>query len=226
MSSKPQAEVEISVSVSPDTVSLSRLEDPLTITVTAKTISSSKPDFGIWINVRWSALDNRGQGLFRGALVLRSVSDPEDIISFAPAVRVSYSTAGFDPDLRKNEFEHFLLLPGVGEGELTSTHEITGERIFQYSSIQPSDVSPDFEYRIEFTEKWLGVHWWTFEDEAEGKMFFEGIKSDEDGMWGLRDDDPAFVAERYKEGYIYSNNLRDFKYIVKEDPPATITFVE
>ncbi|OTA94424.1 hypothetical protein M434DRAFT_264712 [Hypoxylon sp. CO27-5] len=226
MAPRPQAEVELSASISPDTVSLSRLEEPLRITITAKTVSSSKPSSGIYIDARMTSLDNRGPGLYCGALRLRSVSNPENIISFAPASRFSYSTADWDPDLRKNDFHHFLVIPAVGRGDLTVTHEITGSRIFQYSRTRPSDVSPGSEYRIEITEQGLGAYWWTFEDEAEGKMFFQGMFPSEDGISGLKSEDPAFVEQRYAEGYIYSYHPYDLKYKVKEDSPAIIRFVE
>ncbi|KAI0842899.1 hypothetical protein F5Y06DRAFT_256365 [Hypoxylon sp. FL0890] len=225
MSSEPHAEVEISASVSPTTVSLSRLDEPLNITVTAKTISSSKPSSGMYADVHWSYLDNREDGLYFGSLRLRSVSNPDKVISFAPTSKFSYSTMNIGPDLRKNDFNHIILLPAVGK-ELAVTHEITGSRIFQYSSKEPSDISPGSEYRIEFTNKVLGVFWWTFEDEAEGKMFYQGRFPDETGRRGLKVDDPEFVKARYAEGYIYSHPVLNLKYIVKEDPPAIIKFVE
>ncbi|KAI1213931.1 uncharacterized protein F4807DRAFT_206060 [Annulohypoxylon truncatum] len=226
MSSKPYAEIELSVSVSPDTVSLSRLDEPLNIIVAAKTISSSKPSSGVVINTRWTALDDRGAGLFMGALFLKSISDPAKVIPFAPAVSAPYPSHP-PSDLRKSELELFKVVPGVDKGELTGTHEINGERIFQYSTkTRPSDISPGSEYRIEFARKRLGAFWWTFEDEAEGKMFFDGMFPDEDDCFGLRAEDPAFIEERYKEGYLYSYQMNDLKYSINEDSSTTIRFVE
>ncbi|KAI0895015.1 hypothetical protein F4806DRAFT_497717 [Annulohypoxylon nitens] len=226
MTSKPYAEIELSVSVSPSTVSLSRLSEPLNIIVSAKTVSSSKPSSGVLVNTRWTALDDREAGLYMGALFLKSVSDPDRVIPFAPAV--SAPRPSHPPlDLRQSELELFKVVPGVGKGELTATHEISGERIFQYSTdISPSDITPGSEYSVEFAQKRLGAFWWTFEDEAEGKMFFEGMFPDEGGCFGLRAEDPAFVEERYKEGYLYSYQMNDLNYRVKENSPAIIKFVE
>ena len=132
MSPKPEAEIRLSTSLSSDTVSLSQLEKPFNIKVTAKVLSSSKPSSGIYLNARWTALDNRA-GLLKGAFLLRNTSDPNNIIPLAPAAKVSYSGVPGNPDLRHNDFERFVVVPGVDRGELNISHELTGERIFLYS---------------------------------------------------------------------------------------------
>ncbi|OTA69084.1 hypothetical protein K449DRAFT_383992, partial [Hypoxylon sp. EC38] len=47
----------------------------------------------------------------------------------------------------------------------------------------------------------------------------------EDGISGLKSEDPAFVEQRYAEGYIYSYHPYDLKYKANEDSPAIIRFV-
>jgi hypothetical protein len=132
MPPRPEAQIELSISLSSDTVSLSQLEKPFNINVTAKALSSSKPSSGIYFNARWTALDNRA-GLLKGAFLLRNTSDPNNIIPLAPAVKISYSGVPGNPDLRHNDFERLVVVPGVGKGELNISHELIGERIFQYS---------------------------------------------------------------------------------------------
>lgn len=135
MSPKPEANIEISVSLSPDTVKLSQLDKPLNIKVTAKTLSSSKPSSGTCLNARWTVLDNRPVGLLKGAFLLRNTANPDIVIPLGPAVRVSYSGVPGDPDRRHNAVERFVVVPGVGEGDLEISHEVTGERIFEYSRV-------------------------------------------------------------------------------------------
>jgi len=226
MSPKPESHIQLSVSLSPDTVSLSALEKPLTINVTAKTLSSSRPSSAICLNARWTALDNRA-GLLKGAFLLRNSSDPSIIIPLGPAVKVAYSGAPGNPDLRHNDFERFVVVPGVDEGELNICHEISGERIFQYSrQVKPSDIALGTEFRLELQTSKLPAFWWTFEDEAEGKKFYEGILPDENGLHGLKDDDPEAIEKLYGEGWLYSYPLSDLSFTVAKNSEAVIRFVE
>lgn len=70
----------------------------------------------------------------------------------------------------------------------------------------------------------LPAHWWTFDDEAEGKKFFEGILPDENGRNGMRDEDPKKIEKLYNEGWLYSYPLADLKFVVAEE--AVIKFIE
>jgi hypothetical protein len=70
------------------------------------------------------------------------------------------------------------------------------------------------------------VHWWTFEEETEGKKFFEGILPDENGLHGLKDDDPKLIEKLYSEGWLYSYPLADLSSTIAQDLEAILKSVE
>jgi len=208
MPPKPEAQIELSISLSSHTVSLSQLEKPFNINVTAKALSSSKPPSGIYFNARWMALDNRA-GLLKGAFLLRNTSDSNNI---APAVKISYSGVPGNPDLRHNDFERLVIVPDVGKGELNTSHELIGERIFQYSRelkvrilkvsmyagllpdtilshqilhLVPSIVS-NFKLRSSLRVSRRSRR-------RQRKKFFKGILPDQNGLPGLNDNDPKSI---------------------------------
>lgn len=130
-----------------------------------------------------------------------------------------------EPDLRKHPMANFQVVPALGKGVLTTTHELTGERIFEHSRTRPSDIQPGSEYRIELQSR-LGTNWWTFEDEAEGKKFFEGMLPNQYGSWDAKATGPEACEKHYSEGWIYSYPLFDLKFTVNGNQQAVIKFVD
>jgi len=115
----------------------------------------------------------------------------------------------------------------MGDGELEIHHEMTGERIFEYSrNVKPADIILGTKYRLELQTSKLPAFWWTFEVEAEGKKFFEGILPDENGTNGLKDEDPDAIEKLYREGWLYSYPLADLEFTVARDLGAILEFVE
>jgi len=135
MSCKPQAIIELELSLSQNILSLSQPSQTFVVHVTAKTISSSKPESDIIFNARWTVLDDRLVA-YRYPFRLKSVNEPESFIRLSPAVSISASRPPAEPDLRKNELERFLAVPGVGKGELVVEHNLSVKRIFEFSDIK------------------------------------------------------------------------------------------
>ncbi|CAJ2514253.1 Uu.00g023720.m01.CDS01 [Anthostomella pinea] len=225
MSPKPEAHISLTLTLSTPTLSLSHPDEPLTIKVTATTLSSSKPAVGIIVNARWTILDDRLTA-YRYPLRLRSVREPESFIPLSPAVRISGARPPVELDLRRSEMERFLVVPGMRRGGVEVEQKVTVGRIFEYSGMKPSDIQPGSEYRFEVPNGSLPPQWWTFKDEAEGKRFAEGILPDENGFHGLKADDPAEVERLYREGWLYSYPIRDCKFTVETEPGAVVRFVE
>ncbi|KAI8946413.1 hypothetical protein F4801DRAFT_64717 [Xylaria longipes] len=148
------ANIELSLSLSSSTLSLSQLDQALSIRVTATTLSSSKPSSGICFNARWTVMDDRLVA-YRYPFRLRSVSEPDSFIRLSPAVRISSSRPPAEPDIRRNELERFLVVPGVGKGDLTVEHKLTVGRIFEHSGLNPSDVKFGSEYQFEVLNRSL-----------------------------------------------------------------------
>lgn len=90
---------------------------------------------------------------------------------------------------------------------------------------KPSDIQPGSEYRIELQSR-LGTNWWTFEDEAEGKKFFEGMLPNQYGSWDAKATGPEACEKHYSEGWIYSYPLFDLKFTVNGNQQAVIKFVD
>ncbi|KAI1822080.1 hypothetical protein F4861DRAFT_420643 [Xylaria intraflava] len=225
MCAKPEANVELELELSTNTLSLSELDQALSIKVTATTLSSSKPSSGICFNARWTVMDDRLIA-YRYPFRLRSVSKPDSFIRLSPAIKISSSRPPEEPDLRRNELERFLVVPGVGKGGLGVEHKLTVGRIFEYSELKPSDVKPGSEYQFEVHDWSLPPQWWTFEDEAEGKRFLERELPDDDESDGFKSDDNGEMDRLYREGWLYSYPITDCIFTVKSEPRAVIRFTK
>ncbi|KAI1264441.1 hypothetical protein F5Y18DRAFT_81756 [Xylariaceae sp. FL1019] len=225
MSSRPQATVELSLSLSTNTLSLSQSDQAVTITVTATTLSSSNPSSGIVFNARWTVMDDC-ETTWLYPFRLRSVSDPPQFIRLRQQVFPSL-VLPTEPDLRRNTLERFLVVPGVGQGSLTVEHTLTSSRIFQYSHLKPSAITPGAKYQFEVLvarpSSSLPPRWWAFEDETVGKRFRKGVTEEIGSRYG----DSINAARRLmSEGWMYSHPTRDCKFVVKTDSPAVIQFTD
>lgn len=242
VATKPQACVELSISVFPKRVSLSKPEQEFTLSVKAKTLSSSKPTSGILMNMRWSALD-ADRCIDRGSIFARSMPDESIHLGLAPLVIRCFNADGQSDDLSKSEFEQFVIAPALESGDaLTVTHKLTVERLFKYAQVevggalfreealltsqQISDVKPDTKFQFRISDFRLSAFWWSFEDETKGKKLIEGILLNEWGF-GLNSDDPEVVKQRESEGWKYSYPVEDLSFqIIRDEGNDTFTFEE
>lgn len=229
---REHAHVQLSLSVSSPTISVktkSPSDHPFQLIVTARVIDSSVPKSAITLCTDGSVLDNgqheRQDGLFRGAfLALQSITDPQRTISLSFLGTPNYgSQPNANPDMRKQPWRHFDTVPAAGEGDLVIKHDVSLERLFQYSRRPKiTDIQLGEKYRIKLNPKRLFVDgWWTFGalDDDEGDI---GLVRKKFARWLLPDADGDIanmtpgevrpnVEQMKREGWVFSNQYDDLE---------------
>ena len=222
-----KAQLQISLETSSSKISLHTPTSSLQLIVSAQIKDSSNPTSPITLCTDGSVLDNgqhtRQGGVFRGAfLALESTTDKHRIIPLALHGCVHY---GSDPDpnmdLRTRAWIRFETIPAMNKGNLVIKHELSLERIFQYSrNLKATDTQPGEKFRIRANPKRLSCGWWNFgavDDGGQfaGKRFLRWYLPDENGeIENLMPGDPQPDVEQMEsEGWVFNQNSDDLEIL-------------
>lgn len=240
MASQPSVQLEVTLTTSSPTFSLSQLESETTfqLITTARIISSTDESSGITLCTDGSPLDNgnhsRHDGLFRGAfLPLESLDTPKRSIRLAFAGSPNYGRGPDNANLRDRATTRFETIPPIGEGVLTLTHPLTLERMFrQEHTLKVEDIKPGEKFRARLSPQRLNfITWWAFgelEGDLRAKKFARWQLPDKDG--NLDDlfpgEEEPDIARMEHEGWVFSQRRENLTVIGKPTDGTVFEFVE
>ena len=160
-------------------------------------------------------------GIFHGALhPLRSTTDPDRIISIAFVGTPNYgSMPNASPNLRESPWMRFDTIPPMGQGALIIKHDLSLDRVFEYSrNLKAADVQPGEKYRIGINHKRMfSSRWWAFGDMDYGdpkeKKFARWVLPDQDGDISnlMPGEERPNVEQMEKDGWVFSQGLDDLE---------------
>lgn len=238
MQPRDKAHLEITLTTSSSTISLSQLDlpTPFQLLTTARVISSSKESFPITRCTSKSVLDNgehnQHDGLFRGAFSMESISDPNRRIQLRFNGSPNYLRPPDTPNLLEWPSMRFKTIPARDQGVLTIKHDLPLERMFRYErTLKPADIKPGEKFRVRMSSLRLNwVIWWAFGDlqgDLKGKRFAKWQLPDEEGQMDdiMPGDEEPDIDRMQAEGWVFSER-HDNLTANGNDEGAVFEFVE
>lgn len=118
----------------------------------------------------------------------------------------------------------FETVPPAGQGDLVIKHDLSLDRIFEYSrNLKAADVQPGERFRIKMNPKRaFAASWWAFgsmhDGELEGKKFAKWERPGEDGEISnlMPGEERPDVEQMEKDGWVFSQRF-DYLEMAEED---------
>lgn len=197
----------------------------LYLIVTARIVSSANPASAVTLCTDGTILDNgqheRHDGLFRGAILpLQSTTDPARSIPIAFLGSPNYgSVPNASLNLRERPWMRFETVPPLGEGVLVIKHDLSLERIFEYSrDLKVDGVQRGEKFRIKMNPKRAFMsEWWAFgglgDGELSGKIFAKWERPNQNGDISnlMPGEQKPNVEQMEKEGWVFSEVFDDLE---------------
>ena len=227
-----QAQVEISLSTSSPTISLSGPEDPnkpFCLVLTVRITASSRPGRPITICASDTVLDTRPPDIDIMAVgafePLQCTTDPQKTISLGnwrPNIRHPDPS----PDMKERDWLKWLTVP-VEEGSVQITHDLPLSRMFKYeSTLKPQDIKPGESYRVRMNPGHVGTMWWCWGDlegDLREKKFSQWRRGWDGWNFGVEKPNPDVIE---KEGWVLGEDLDRLWFEDTTSNGIVIQFVE
>lgn len=236
-----QGLIEISLTTSSPTVSLSAPEDPINpfrIILTVRMAASSRPGTPITICTHGTVLDTSSAekvgfdilalGAFNG---LECISDDEhrdkkkiSLGNWRPNIRHPNPSA----DMKERDWLTWLTIPPASsEASIQITHDLPLSRMLRYeNTLGKDDLKPGESYRLRMNPGYVGTSWWCWGDwqhDLKDKKFSEWRRGWDGYNFGVEKPEPDVVE---REGWVLGEDPAELWFEDRSPDGVSFTFVE
>jgi hypothetical protein len=184
---------------------------PITFLTSGSVVDTTKPDYG--------HLDNLALGKLGPGLVCDNAVGGRKVISFGYFKIHRARQDGDDaPNLRERPDNAFVTVPAQDSGEeLTVTHTLTAERLFEYAEgITPEDLQIGERYNIYLGDGHLGASWWCWgglETDLKDKKLHAFSRGEFHLLW--RGNEPS-KEELQNDNWAIGECISQLSFVVEE----------